>query len=370
MKITKVSLYKTAIKKKFLTKNALGSSPTVKNVLVKVDTDEGIYGWGEIAYFTPVTGSTQDSEFELAKSFGKYLLGKDPTNIEDLTKNIHNVFHQPTIEAAFNSAFFDILGKIANLPIYKILGGSNRKIRTDITIGIMDTVEETVQRAEEIKKQNFSEIKLKAGRKDYTDVKYVAALRNLFGDDVAIRIDANQGWNVPMAIKNIDVMEPYDLEYVEQPLPVWDLEGFVHLRNSVNVPICADESVFSEHDAFKIITMGAADYLNIKLGKCGGITSGLKINSVAESAGIQCMLGCFGETRVGLTIAAHLAIARPNISFLDLDCAYAHAEDPVIGGMEYDKKIGGLIHVPQSSGLGLDLKNEFLDNCEKYVIKN
>ena len=90
---------------------------------------------------------------------------------------------------------------------------------------------------------------------------------------------------------------------------------------------------------------------------------------MAESAGIQCMLGCFGETRLGLTIAAHLAIARPNIAFLDLDCAYSHAEDPIIGGMQYDKKIGGLIHVSESPGLGLDVKKEFLDNCENYTIQ-
>ena len=150
--------------------------------------------------------------------------------------------------------------------MYKLLGGENHPIRTDMTIGITESIDETIEKAQSIKKQGFDAVKIKVGRTDYSDVNYVKAVRDLLGDEVEIRVDANQGWNLPMAKKNIDLMKPYNLQYVEQPLPVWDLNGFVQLRKIVNVPICADESVFSEHDAYKIIEMGAADYLNIKLG--------------------------------------------------------------------------------------------------------
>ncbi|GAI03048.1 unnamed protein product, partial [marine sediment metagenome] len=89
------------------------------------------------------------------------------------------------------------------------------------------------------------------------------------------------------------------------------------LRRKSLIPICADESVFNHHDAFKLASMGACDYLNIKLGKSGGITTALKINAIAESCGMKCMIGCFGESRLGLTAAAHFVSANPNVIFVD-----------------------------------------------------
>ena len=115
--------------------------------------------------------------------------------------------------------------------------------------------------------------------------------------------------------------------------------------------------------------MGAADYLNIKLSKSGGISTGLMINSIAESYGAKCMIGCFSESRLGLTAAAHLVLARPNIVFLDLDAALFHKKDPVIGGMHYDKKQQNVIHVPETSGLGVEIKEEYLTKWKKYRVK-
>ena len=114
-------------------------------------------------------------------------------------------------------------------------------------------------------------------------------------------------------------LETSGIEYCEQPLARWDLDGFRHLRERVSIPIMADESVFDHHDAFKLTAGGCCDYLNIKLAKSGGIHMALKINAVAEASGSKCMLGCMMETRLGLTAAAHLASARPNIRYLDLD---------------------------------------------------
>ena len=114
--------------------------------------------------------------------------------------------------------------------------------------------------------------------------------------------------------------------------------------------------------------MGAADYLNIKLGKSGGLRTALRINAIAESYGAKCMIGCFGETRLGLTAAAHLVLARPNIVFLDLDSALFIDEDPILEGMQYDPNIGGLIRIPEKPGLGLDVKEEYLNKWDKVSI--
>ena len=132
------------------------------------------------------------------------------------------------------------------------------------------------------------------------------------------------------------------------------------------IPIVADESLFNEHDAFRLASMEACDYFNIKLAKSGGLHTALKINAVAEGAGIRCMLGSMTESRLGLTAAAHLVSARPNIAFADLDTAFFHAEDRVIGGIQYQ---GGTIHLPDDPGLGADFESEYLSSLEKFTIQ-
>ena len=197
---------------------------------------------------------------------------------------------------------------------------------------------------------------------------HVKAVRDLAGPDIALKIDSNQGWDYPTAVANIQTMAPLNLEYSEQPLAAWDYENIRRLRDKVSLPICADESVFDEKDALKLVNLGAVDYLNIKLGKSAGIHTALKINAIAEAAGCKCMVGCFGESRLALSASAHLAMARPNIHFIDLDSAYSFKQDPVEGGMTYDDKVGGLIHLSDKPGLGASFKQEFLSDGSKIVI--
>ncbi len=163
-------------------------------------------------------------------------------------------------------------------------------------------------------------------------------------------------------------MAELDLQYSEQPLAAWDFNNLARLRKKVDLPICADESVFDDKDALRLIMMGACDYLNIKLSKSGGIHTGLKINAIAEAAGCKCMVGCFAESRLALGVGAHLALARPNICFLDLDSAFYLTADPVIGGIRYDDDLGGLIHVPDVPGHGAVFDENFFAPESKIVI--
>jgi L-alanine-DL-glutamate epimerase-like enolase superfamily enzyme len=129
----------------------------------------------------------------------------------------------------------------------------------------------------------------------------------------------------------------------------------------------ADESLFDHHDAFRLASMGACDLFNIKLAKCGGIHTALKINAIAEGAGIQCMVGCMTETRLGVSASAHLVSARPNIVFADLDAAFNHADDPVIGGVRFD---GGKIILPDTPGHGADIDVGFLTKMESVSVSS
>jgi L-alanine-DL-glutamate epimerase-like enolase superfamily enzyme len=139
-----------------------------------------------------------------------------------------------------------------------------------------------------------------------------------------------------------------------------------HVRSRTSIPIMADESVFDEHDAFRLVSMDACDYLNIKLAKSGGIHVGLKINAVAEAAGMRCMVGCMTESRLGLSAGAHLVSARPNIAFADLDGADMLRDDPVVGGMVYEH--GGRIALPEEPGLGADIDPAYLESLESFTV--
>lgn len=362
MEIDHIDIYKLNIAFQHPLKVAIGTIDGAENVVIKITTDTGLIGWGEASPVAYITGDSQESNYVIARQLALLIKGKDPLAIESRMAEINSfTVGEPSIRSAFDMALYDILGKAANLPLYKLLGGETRSIRTNLTIGIQDDVEQTVARAKLIIEQGFNAIKLKVGRPGLQDVAHVQAVRDLVGPDVAIKMDSNQGWDYPTAVANIQAMAQFNLQYSEQPLKAWDYDNLKRLREKVALPICADESVFDEKDALKLISTGAADYLNIKLGKSGGIHTALKINAVAEAAGCECMIGCFGESRLALSAAAHLAMARPNIYFIDLDSAYDLKEDPVIGGMTYDGNIGGLIHITDVPGHGAAFSEDYLD---------
>ena len=369
MKIVNIEISKLHIDYQQPLKVAIGVITGAENIIVKITTDTGISGWGEASPFAPITGDSVESNYVTAQALANLIKGKDPLAIEARMAEINgSTVGEPSIRSAFDMALYDIAAKAAGLPLYRFLGGEKRELRTDLTIGMQATVEETVAEAQKILDSGFDAIKMKVGRAGLADVPHVKAVRELTGPDIAIKIDSNQGWDYATAVANIRAMVPLNLDYSEQPLPVWDFEGLARLRDKVDLPICADESVFDDKDALKLVKMAAADYLNIKLGKAGGIHTGLKINAIAEANGSKCMIGCFAESRLGLSAGAHLAMSRPNITFIDLDSAYAYGADPVLGGIEFDDKIGGLIHMTDTIGHGATIDEIYLDQDSKVII--
>lgn len=369
MKIQTVDVYKLNVSFEYPTRVPIGVLESAQNVVVKITTASGIYGWGEASPFSPVTGDTQESNFSTARQLAELIKGRDALDTENLMKAVNrHTIAEPSIRSAFDMALYDLRAKAANLPLYALLGGGRRELRTDLTIGLQDTVEETVACAERILSKGFNAIKMKVGRSELADIPHVAAVRELVGPEIAIKMDSNQGWTYQEAIDNILAMQPLKIQYSEQPLAAWDYENLRRLREKVALPICADESVFDDKDALKLVSAGAVDYLNIKLGKSGGIHTALNINAIAQAAGCRCMIGCFAESRLGLSAAAHLAMARPNIHYLDLDSAFNFNEDPVIGGVTYDSIVGGVLNVPDSPGHGADLDEDYLSNGEHYQV--
>ena len=367
MKIQRICIYKADIPLIKPFRTALGQTSIAKNIFVKIETDSSLYGTGEGSPFTPVVGETQASAFAIAADMGKRLLGSDPTDIEGAIRNLKSFTSNcKTTLSAFDMALYDLLGKAAGLPLYALLAGGKRTLFTDRTVGI-DSAENMAKEAEYFKSLGVSAIKVKLGTTPSADIERMMAIRKAIGNDLPVRIDANQGWDRISAIQALNGMKDLGIQYCEQPVAAWDYDSMAHIVSLSDIPIMADESLFDEYDAYRLMTKGSCGCLNIKLAKSGGIHTALKINSIAEATGTWCMIGCMSETRLGLTAAAHLASARPNIRQIDLDSAYMLNIDPVIGGMVYGE--GGTITLPDSPGLGATIDPDFLSTLESLMVE-
>jgi L-alanine-DL-glutamate epimerase-like enolase superfamily enzyme len=253
-------------------------------------------------------------------------------------------------------ALWDICGKVAGQPVYRLLGGCRDSFDTDQTV-YLETPVVAAEKAAAIARKGFKYIKLKLGETPETDIARVKAVREALGPNVGLRVDANQGWSVNDAIKTLLGVEPYNLEFCEQPVPYWDWAGLKQIRPRVPVPVMADESIHSAHDIITGVRQDAMDMINIKLMKSGGILEAVRQAHVAAAANLPCMLGCMSETRVALTAAAHVVMSQPIVKYADLDAFLEHEIDPVLGGMQVK---GGSVTLPDAPGLGLDIDPAFL----------
>tara|TARA_B100000780_G_scaffold279138_1_gene255878 strand:+ start:969 stop:2093 length:1125 start_codon:yes stop_codon:yes gene_type:complete len=363
MQITKVEIFKADLPLKRPFRIAIGETTVAGTVFIRIHTDQSVYGVGEANPFTPVVGETLETAYAAAQDLAKLILGTDPLDIEGRVQQMCAFLpRNPTIRSAFDMALYDIAAKTAKMPLYQFLSGKKRVVTTDNTVGI-DDPSVMVSHALEHKARGFPAVKIKLGTDYETDIERVKSIRQALGPDTLIRVDANQGWDRISAQKALVGIEPYDIQYCEQPVRDWDIEGLAMISRSTTIPIMADEALFDAHDAVKLVTHQACKYFNIKLAKSSGILVALQINAIAEAAGINCMVGCMTETRLGLTAAAHLVSARRNIIFADLDGADMLRDDPVSGGMVYGPK--GQISLPDVPGIGAEISQEYLNSLEK-----
>ncbi|MEQ1770206.1 MAG: dipeptide epimerase [Devosia sp.] len=358
MRITGIDIHVARLAMKVPFRIAIGITEASESLFIRMHTDAGHTGIGEANIFTPVVGETLDTAQAAAALLARTLIGADPTDIEARTKQMAQASpFNPTTRSAFDMAMWDIVGKAANLPLFAVLGGGRREIITDNTVGI-DTPQVMAERAAGFKARGFRVIKVKLGKDVATDIERVQLIRAALGPSHTIRLDANQGWSRLDARRALAAIAQYEPEFCEQPVVKWDIEGLAEVRRHTSIPIMADESVFDEHDALRLVRAEAVDFLNIKLAKSAGIHTALKINAVAEAAGLPCMIGCMTESGIGLAASVHLASARRNIIHADLDGADMLAVDPVRGGYSYGT--AGALTPSLEPGLGVSLEEGFL----------
>ena len=350
MKITKVTAEKIRLELKKPFKIALGCIESCEAVIVKVETDEGLVGFGEGNPTAFVTGDTAETLIPMVNMLGKAIIGLNPIELG----KIHGIMDRLLVgntcaKAAIDIALHDIMGKRMGMPLYKVLGGYRDSFETDMTISI-DEPEVMAGEAAALVKEGYRTLKIKVGTDFEKDVDRIKAIREAAGKDIKIRLDANQGWNVPEGVTAINKMEEFNIDVVEQPIKHWNIGGLAAVRNKVRVPIMADESVFSPEDAIKLIKENAVDAMNIKLMKCGGIFKARRINAIAEAAGCECMVGCMAESSIGITAAASFVAANKNITRADVDSFLMIKESNIEGGV---KVKDGIIYLPDEPGLGI-----------------
>lgn len=365
MIITHIEIYRLSIPMEpFVI--ATGTMDYAQNTLVRVHTDVGLYGVGECSAFPMIVGETQNTCISVAQDFARIWNGKDALAIGDRLAELHlYIAGNATVKSAFDMALYDLVAKHAGQPLYRFLGGERREIITDITLGIA-SAEEMAAKALKLKEGGAFALKVKLGKNPTDDIARIKAIRKAVGFDLPIRIDANQGWSYEGAIEALQGLESYKIQFCEQPLRTYNDHLLPELRTQTIVPIMADESVYTHYDAERLCKADACDYINIKFSKSSGIHEALKIQQVAAEYGVPCMIGGMLESRLALAAKVHFAYAAPNVKFYDLDtCMVGHLEDPVDGGIQYD---GYHISISDEAGIGADIKPEFLDRCEKWVV--
>lgn len=365
MKITHTEIYRFSIRMEpFVI--ATGTLDYAQNTFIRIHTDGGIYGVGECSAFPMIVGETQDTCLTLARDFARLWKGKNPLALADRLAELDAyIAKNTTAKSAFDLALHDLAAKEAGLPLFNYLGGAPRTITTDITIGI-GSPEEMANKAIEFQKQGAKVLKVKLGKAPDADIARIRAIRHAVGSEMTIRIDANQGWTYDEAVWALQGLQALDIQFCEQPMRSYNDALLPELRKKTTIPLMADESCYDHRDALRLAKQGGCDYINIKFSKSGGIAEAMRIQQAAEGYHIPCMIGGMLESRVALSAAVHFAYAASNVHFYDMDtCLIGHLEDPVVGGVRY---VGYDISVPDLPGIGADVDEAFLRNCECWTV--
>jgi len=285
-RVARVNTYivRTDLPRPFRT--SYGEERFTEHVWVEVVSDEGVTGWGEASLLPFFTGETAATVKEVIDSrLGPAIVGLESTCLGKAHSIMDAVLpHNTSAKAALDMALLDLAGKSLGVPAHDLLGGGFRD-RVDMAEAIGHGEPEAMaEEAAHLVSRGFRTIKVKIGQGISRDVQAVGAIRQRVGPHVKIRVDANQRYRPKEAIRVIRELHQFDLEYVEQPVPAWDLEGLRDVRRSVDVPLMADESLYTLRDAVFLARERLVDYFGIKFIKTSGVWPAPHIAQVAHSA--------------------------------------------------------------------------------------
>jgi len=344
---------KQPLKEPFIT--AVRKAEEIETLTITIETDEELQGIGAASPTLKITGDSLESMQNIILGPIKdSLISRSTSSLEHLSTLVQDsCVGNTSAKAAVEIALYDLISKKVHLPLYQYLGGYRNQIVTDMTLSIGEE-SKMVHKAKSLINDGFTTLKIKVGGEYEEDLSRIKHLRKTVGEHCKLRIDANQHWDPKTAVRFIKELEKehLNIELIEQPVKASDFEGMAYVTNHVDTPIMADESLFSAQDALRLIKGNACDLFNIKLMKTGGIREALNIASIAEAAGIPCMIGSMMESPISVSAAVHVGCAHRNIVFADMDAPlWLENIDGLLeyGNIEYD---GPFIHCLEKSGLG------------------
>lgn len=370
MKITGLKIFPITltVKPEFYIVSSAGAHAISRYVMIAIQTDEGMTGWGEATVVPLWSGETQGGAVALLRDyFAPLLIGKDPADMFSITDAMDAAaLENHFTKAAVEMALFDLVGKAQKKPAYELLGGAKNSLEIPIkfSIGLREP-EDAANIAAQKVKEGFTGIKLKVGPDPEKDLLRVRLVREAIGDKIKLNVDTNGGWNVEKSIREIRRYEPYNLAYVEQPTPRWDLHGLAKVRAATGVKIMADEAVFSVWQAEEVIRQKAADLISIYPGKNGGLLKSQKICRMAEDAGVGCHLGSNLEWDIGTAAMCHLAVASKNVPVkefpVDILGPLYYSVKPKQNAIRFEH---GRVLTPTGFGLGIEISEEEIKALE------
>lgn len=364
MKISSIrfGMLKVPLKTPF--KTAMRTVSEIEDVVIIVETDTGHKGFGSAPATAVITGDTHGSIIEaISKVIGPAIIGHDIADLNSLTEKIQGaIVRNFSAKAAVEVAVYDLYGQLYGAPLYKLLGGGDNVITTDITISV-DYIDKMVEDTLAAIDLGFETLKVKVGKDPALDIERIKAIYAAINGRALIRLDANQGWTPKQTVSVLRALEDSGVQFelLEQPVRGDDIAGMKYVTDRIQTPVMADESSFGPKEAIELIRTRAADIINIKLMKTGGISNAIKIADIAGIYGVKCMIGCMLESSIGVAAAAHIAVAKAAvITMVDLDTPSLGLFDPVSSGTRFE---GAEITITDAPGLGISHidKLEMLD---------
>ena len=332
---------------------AWGRRPGVSSMLIELHTDDGLVGYGE----SVLTHSSLEIMQLIAQSAKRFVIGETPFNVEKIARDFYGLtgWHFQKLVAnhvfaGIEMAMWDLIGKSSGKPLYQLLGGAYRDSVTFNVYIIRDKPEIMVKEAQKYLELGYRTFDVKLGIDPEHDVSVVGVVRDAIGNDVNLRVDANQMWSPGTALRNIKKLERYDLQYVEQPVPASDLKSMTMLRKRTGVPIAADESAATLQDVHNVIMQEAADVILLDARKIGGLLTCKKAAAAAEAAERPVVMHTSGELGIATTAFGHLIMSTPNFTMAN-QCLYQYLTDDILPTRLLIEK--GRLNLSGSPGLGI-----------------
>ncbi len=336
---------------------AYGAFPDVPSVLVRVTTEAGQIGWGEATPDPHVTGETYSGTAEtLRRDLAPALIGHDARDrtaaLRQLDRRVEGV---PAAKAALDIALHDLVARALGIPLWALLGGRSKESLTISRVVSLGDAPAMAESAARHVAAGFATVKIKLGdpEEPRRDIERLAAVREAVGPDIAIKVDVNQGWRTAgTAIATIREMASSQPAYIEQPVTWWDLEGLAEVRRQTGATMMVDEGCHGPRDMQRVVALRAADLVNIKLMKCGGLLPALALNAIAETAGIVAQVGTMVESSIASAAGLHLALALENVRTVEMGGPLMLRTDIGNLGECYERD---RIVLPASPGLGIEV---------------